>query len=178
MDANEKRRALAEIARAVSVCNDCGLARGRTRAVPGEGAPDDGQCKGRQDGSAGVVAEEAREAGPERNGRCKKTGREARARPAEDEAEEREGVAGQAGRPRRRFRERREGQRRQEERRAEGEGRPARRRQTRTSSWRGAYESAPAARARIASSAADAADSVVRHGMSRSSAVLRIATSS
>lgn len=40
MDANEKRRALAEIARAVSVCNDCGLARGRTHAVPGEGSPD------------------------------------------------------------------------------------------------------------------------------------------
>lgn len=40
MDANEKRRALGEIARAVSVCNDCGLARGRTRAVPGEGNPD------------------------------------------------------------------------------------------------------------------------------------------
>ncbi|TAK59925.1 MAG: uracil-DNA glycosylase [Dehalococcoidia bacterium] len=39
MDATEKRRALAEIARAVSVCNDCGLARGRTHAVPGEGDP-------------------------------------------------------------------------------------------------------------------------------------------
>ena len=39
MDAVAKRRALAEIARAVSVCNDCGLARGRTRAVPGEGDP-------------------------------------------------------------------------------------------------------------------------------------------
>jgi uracil-DNA glycosylase family 4 len=39
MDAVEKRRTLAEIARAVSVCNDCGLARGRTHAVPGEGDP-------------------------------------------------------------------------------------------------------------------------------------------
>ncbi len=40
MDAAEKRRALAQIARAVSVCNDCGLAKGRTHAVPGEGDPD------------------------------------------------------------------------------------------------------------------------------------------
>ncbi len=40
MDAVDKRRALAEIARAVSVCNACGLARERTRAVPGEGNPD------------------------------------------------------------------------------------------------------------------------------------------
>jgi uracil-DNA glycosylase family 4 len=40
MDAAEKRRALAQIARAVSVCTDCGLAGGRTHAVPGEGNPD------------------------------------------------------------------------------------------------------------------------------------------
>ena len=60
----------------------------------------------------------------------------------------------------------------------DGAGRPRSRGQTRTSSWSGAYESAPAARARIASIAAEAAESVVRHGMSRSSAVRRIVTSS
>lgn len=36
----EKRRALAQIAKQVAVCTDCGLCRGRTNAVPGEGNPD------------------------------------------------------------------------------------------------------------------------------------------
>lgn len=40
MDATEKRRALAQIAKAISVCTGCGLCRGRTHAVPGEGDPD------------------------------------------------------------------------------------------------------------------------------------------
>ncbi len=40
MDATEKRRALAQIAKAIAVCTDCGLCRGRTHAVPGEGNPD------------------------------------------------------------------------------------------------------------------------------------------
>ena len=40
MDATEKRRALAQIAKVVSACSDCGLCRGRTHAVPGEGNPD------------------------------------------------------------------------------------------------------------------------------------------
>jgi len=40
MDATEKRRVLGQIAKAVSACTDCGLARGRTHAVPGEGNPD------------------------------------------------------------------------------------------------------------------------------------------
>jgi DNA polymerase len=40
MDATEKRRALAQIAKTISVCTGCGLCRGRTHAVPGEGDPD------------------------------------------------------------------------------------------------------------------------------------------
>jgi len=40
MDATEKRRALAQIANQVVACTDCGLCRGRTNAVPGEGNPD------------------------------------------------------------------------------------------------------------------------------------------
>lgn len=40
MDATEKRRALALIAKQVSACSDCGLCRGRTNAVPGEGNAD------------------------------------------------------------------------------------------------------------------------------------------
>lgn len=40
MDAMEKRRALALIAKQVSACTDCGLCRGRTNAVPGEGNAD------------------------------------------------------------------------------------------------------------------------------------------
>ncbi len=45
-------------------------------------------------------------------------------------------------------------------------------------SWSGATDGGPLARARIASRAAAAAVSVVRHGMSRSRAFRRIATSS
>ncbi|HYM14010.1 MAG TPA: uracil-DNA glycosylase [Dehalococcoidia bacterium] len=37
MDATEKRRALALIAKQVAACTDCALCRGRTHAVPGEG---------------------------------------------------------------------------------------------------------------------------------------------
>jgi DNA polymerase len=40
MDAAEKRRALALIAKQVSTCTDCSLCRGRTHAVPGEGNAD------------------------------------------------------------------------------------------------------------------------------------------
>ncbi len=40
MDASDKRRQLAAIAKTVSTCMDCGLCRGRTNAVPGEGSPD------------------------------------------------------------------------------------------------------------------------------------------
>lgn len=40
MTADERRRALDEIAAEVAVCNRCLLAAGRTRAVPGEGHPD------------------------------------------------------------------------------------------------------------------------------------------
>lgn len=40
MDAMEKRRALALIAKQISACTDCGLSRGRTNAVPGEGNAD------------------------------------------------------------------------------------------------------------------------------------------
>jgi DNA polymerase len=40
MDASEKRRALALIAKQVAACTDCGLCRGRTNAVPGEGNAD------------------------------------------------------------------------------------------------------------------------------------------
>jgi uracil-DNA glycosylase family 4 len=40
MDANEKRRMLALIAKTVSGCRDCGLCSGRTHSVPGEGSPD------------------------------------------------------------------------------------------------------------------------------------------
>ena len=40
MDATEKRRALGLIAKQVSMCKDCGLCKGRTNGVPGEGNPD------------------------------------------------------------------------------------------------------------------------------------------
>ncbi len=40
MDATEKRQALGGIARRVAGCADCGLCRGRTNAVPGEGYAD------------------------------------------------------------------------------------------------------------------------------------------
>lgn len=36
----EKRSGLAQIAKRVAGCTDCGLSRGRTRTVPGEGNPD------------------------------------------------------------------------------------------------------------------------------------------
>lgn len=38
MDALDKRRALAMVAKAVAGCRDCGLCRGRTNTVPGEGS--------------------------------------------------------------------------------------------------------------------------------------------
>ena len=37
--ADEKRRALALVAKQIAVCRDCGLCKGRTNAVPGEGNP-------------------------------------------------------------------------------------------------------------------------------------------
>ena len=40
MEATDKRRALALVAKQVMGCNDCGLCKGRTNAVPGEGSPD------------------------------------------------------------------------------------------------------------------------------------------
>lgn len=40
MEAAEKRRALADVAKRISNCRDCGLCAGRTNAVPGEGNPD------------------------------------------------------------------------------------------------------------------------------------------
>jgi uracil-DNA glycosylase family 4 len=40
MDATEKRHALALIAKQVAACTACGLCRGRTNAVPGEGSAD------------------------------------------------------------------------------------------------------------------------------------------
>jgi DNA polymerase len=40
MDAADKRKALATVAKTVAGCRDCGLCSGRTNAVPGEGAPD------------------------------------------------------------------------------------------------------------------------------------------
>lgn len=40
MEATEKRQALAATARRIASCNDCGLCRGRTNAVPGEGSAD------------------------------------------------------------------------------------------------------------------------------------------
>jgi DNA polymerase len=40
MDAQEKRLALAQIAKDISTCTACGLCAGRTRTVPGEGNPD------------------------------------------------------------------------------------------------------------------------------------------
>ena len=40
MDADEKRGALAAIARTVATCSACGLCRGRKQAVPGEGNAD------------------------------------------------------------------------------------------------------------------------------------------
>ena len=40
MDASEKRKALATVAKQVSACRDCGLCAGRTNAVPGEGNAD------------------------------------------------------------------------------------------------------------------------------------------
>jgi DNA polymerase len=40
MDAAEKRKALAAIAKQVAACRDCGLCAGRTNAVPGEGNAD------------------------------------------------------------------------------------------------------------------------------------------
>jgi DNA polymerase len=40
MDAADKRKALATVAKQIASCRDCGLCAGRTNAVPGEGAPD------------------------------------------------------------------------------------------------------------------------------------------
>lgn len=40
MEAADKRRDLAEVARRVATCRDCPLAAGRTHTVPGEGSPD------------------------------------------------------------------------------------------------------------------------------------------
>ncbi len=40
MDAADKRKALATVARQVAGCRDCGLCNGRTNAVPGEGNAD------------------------------------------------------------------------------------------------------------------------------------------
>ncbi len=40
MDATEKRKALAAVAKRVAGCRDCGLCAGRTNAVPGEGNAD------------------------------------------------------------------------------------------------------------------------------------------
>jgi DNA polymerase len=40
MDAAEKRKALAMVAKQTAACRDCGLCAGRTNSVPGEGNPD------------------------------------------------------------------------------------------------------------------------------------------
>jgi uracil-DNA glycosylase len=40
MDANQKRQAIAAIAKDINSCNDCGLCAGVTNHVPGEGNPD------------------------------------------------------------------------------------------------------------------------------------------
>ncbi len=40
MEAADKRKELAEVAKRVAACRDCALSAGRTNSVPGEGSPD------------------------------------------------------------------------------------------------------------------------------------------